>query len=311
MSDSEPTQGSNPEWLESFPAATDPNPHELAYGDPVVDAIRTTMGPDHFLADLENELLDVTVTGPERHGVTFTPWERMPQCVADEITKLIHDPGEYRFSFPEVEGRDGFLNAVPLDYLHSDLPARGVLPAKPNGAEYTANELRDELVNRGPVSRPASKRAALARRERQYIQEELGTAMLGGGKRVMLYGRKIPGSPTNVARELADRYGDRPSDEVMNGLLFAAFPVPVGYTAFRVTRMLAEEFAEWGCWWCRDEPRSDTGWNKLPVMLVSTGGSLRCFVTCPVCMDEIGDGPDYYQPDGWDARHGYPCESRR
>ncbi|MED5802863.1 hypothetical protein VX037_17690 [Gordonia sp. Z-3] len=296
----------DPRWAEqgiTAPSMADQELRRSADANPTVDAIGAAMGPDHRAGEPDAVVTDVSVLGPDVAGVEFTPWERRPQRVADEVTRVIHEGGGpmYRedgsvnlLSAPTLALPSEYAGLFDIDYLHSDLPGRGVLPLLPRGRFYLLDDLRDELVNRGPVPRPASKREALARREQQYIDDELTVAVTGPVVKVVrLYRRSM--------------FGDYRQDGLLpNGermaLAFVAWPVPAGYTAFRVARMLTEY--AFGCWWCGKDV-------DCAVMLVSSGGSLLLFATCEDCIDEIGDGPDYYARDLWDAQHGFPCESAR
>ena len=278
----------NPEWRERFPVLfmTETEVLEAAAASPVVDAIEAAMGPDHYAVENDDSELDVTVLGPKAVGKAFTPWERRPQRVADEISRLVNEGPGHMFLDPDEMAE----LPIRVDYLHSELPQRAVLPRIPGG--YTPDDLREELIRRGP--RPCSRRAALARRERRYINEELSAAVKGPiVKAVIVHGGFL--------------YQHTRSDRLPDGARFApaliAWPVPQGYTAFRIARMLAAD--AYGCHWC-DEWR-----GRNAVMLVSTGGALRLIATCADCQDELGEGPDYYLHDPWDAEHGFPRESDR
>lgn len=296
----------DPELLELFPplGMSGQEVLEAATASPVVDAIKAAMQPDHFVAEPDAELSAVAVAELPREGKEFTSWERRPLVVADEITRVIHEPGAYRFSLPTP---DEMAHALGVDYIHSDLPGRKVLPPK---GRYSDSELRDELIHR-LGTRMQSRREALAQREQRYVAEELAAACTGPiVKQVMLYSRVMPGFWSRVPWELAERAGRDPESD-RGHQVRAAFPVPVGYSAYRVARLIADDFSH-GCWWCRDDEDSSSQRKfDLPVMLVSTGGSLRCFSTCGECREAIGPGPDYYVPDGWDAQHGYPAEAYR
>lgn len=279
------------DWADQHPQvfATEAENRAAARKNPMVAGIRTKMGPDHFVADPQAELMDVSVFGPPVRGVVFTPGHRRPPEVAEAVTRLIHEGGG--FDSPTSPEPEDMAEGFGLDYLHSDFPDRGPQPFKERG--YSDNDLRDELINRGP--RTASRREALASRERQYVDEELTVAVTNPVVKSVILHCKHP-------------FGYAQKGKLPDGSWFqqaqVAWPVPAGYTAFRVARTVAQYAV--GCFWCDDHDEDDCA-----VMLVTCYGSLRLFATCNDCIDRLGPGPDYFVYDEYDSQFGYMSERNR
>lgn len=269
-------------------------------GNPEIDQMeRAYAEPHHRAASAHEELADVTAKGPARKPVVFTPWSRRP----DRVQDLIMRPDPRTFL---ANARD-YVDFFDLDYLRSNLPDRKPLPLKkaedpsymPNEGAYSSEELRAEYISRGP--RPLARREALARAEAHFCDVVLPASLSQG-----------PSVITHSGSDFADW---RTSETLPNGESFAytkiAFPIPFGYSAFRVARMVADNAHR--CVWCEavatvDEVGHRNGWS---VMLVSTGTALHTIATCDRCRNEMGPGPDYYRFDRSDALRGYPAERHR
>ncbi|MGC5257118.1 hypothetical protein ACPXCG_12260 [Gordonia sp. DT218] len=273
-------------------------------GDPGVDQILEVFStPHHYAPCALSELLDPSPQGPETHPVWFTPWHRRPKVVQDKIADLIaesramaHDPTVYATNFD-------------LDLLHSDLLDRHPMPVRqdddPNfgwDGKYRPQELRDEFINRSEGTE--QRREALEKLERFYLENTLPAACESPNQ-VVIYHDSLP--------EFGDyREGERLPDGEPFVPTKAAFPVPIGWTAYRVARIAIARHTD-GCVWCGAIAKPGDGPIPKPwaIMLVSTRGALHCITTCDKCVNEIGPGPDYYRYDGADALRGYPAERYR
>lgn len=268
-------------------------------GNPGLDQLeRSYSEPHHRSAPAYVELCDTTTNGPNRAKVVLTPYSRRPARVEGYL--LRHDP---RTMVDAVDYADLF----DIDYIHSNLPNRKPLPLKspddpnygPDQGIYSSAELRDEYVGRGV--RPLARREALARAESNYVAEVVPASLTQGLSVIPHFG--VDFADWRVGESLPD------------GECFVhtkiAFPVPLGYTALRVGRMISKHAGV--CVWCDAAAPvfDDSGLSCWSVMLVSTQTALHLIATCDRCIDEFGAGPDYYRYDRSDGRRGFPAEDFR
>lgn len=267
------------------------NWHNTAH--PGVEQIAAAQAQSHhYAADPDATLMTADPAALERVGQRFTPWNRRPQEVQDKLLDLS------RWAYALLDDPAEYIDKG-LSYLHSNLPGRRPMPLRDQ--PYSEAELRAEAINRG--DNIAQRREAVVTAERDWPLY-LRAAISGPGQVVIIH-LVLGGGPV-VERRSDDRL---PNGESFRPT-FVEWPVPHGYTAFRVARVIWDvNYAgsnDSECRWCY------LSHMPLRLMLVSTQGTLHVIPTCDACADEIGPGPDYYDPNnGEEARRGFPADQYR
>lgn len=181
---------------------------------------------------------------------------------------------------------DRWLEEVAgLNYTHSNLPDRGLLPYDEDGHDLNvygidhAEQAEDyrrglDVVSRGPVG------------ARCVVLVDSG---------VPAYAPKLPWVWTDDGDVAAS---------------VAAFPVAHGYSSERVAQMAMHRFAS-SCRWCAS---SSVDWG----MIVSAGATTYLFPTCGSCRSDFEadfrrdrDALDFICNDGWDHATGWPADRHR
>ncbi|MBF6210700.1 hypothetical protein IU487_06510 [Nocardia puris] len=227
---------------------------------------------------------------------SFTPrWDCFPEVVkaVDSVRNM-----------PTTVPNEVWLRKHRVDWLHSNLPGRRVLPARyGNGYNLTA-----EFIGNGENA-PA-RRAALHGIEAEYARE-LAIAITGPvmPQCVAIYGKSaLRYAPPVIITELET------GEVVRMNTSIVACPVPYGWSLLRIARMMAEQATH--CFWCARIGDID-GDTRMPfALLVTTGTLLRVFPACTSCRiafdSKYGfDGLDWLHLDDWDHATGYPAEEFR
>lgn len=220
----------------------------------------------------------------DQPGEWFSPYAREYPRISAAL-ELVREQSQS----PTVPSPTALMHSG-LDYLHSNLPDRGLLEYDASGYDLAAEFIKQ---------RSELDLEALSLEFEQYLI----AATESPAPIVVLHSPTAP-----IFRpEMPEAMGiAEPS--------IAAWPVPYGYTALRVAYLMSWVYGRC-CYWC-GEWHNALGRAVDFTLLVSCGSILRLFPTCTNCRIEFDaetGGPDsgvlyFIINDGWLNSVGWPAD---
>ncbi|MFE6919699.1 hypothetical protein ACFVAV_01505 [Nocardia sp. NPDC057663] len=239
-----------------------------------------------------------------------------PVILAALERALLDEENRLRTTFAD----DGWYARHLFDWEHSNLPDR-----RPMSAEFGCGETDcDDFGHAGTL-------AATAGESRDSNRAIFGTGLAAattgpaGCRAVVLHDPNAP--------MFTPRFRLRYWREWVDGTpTVIAYPIPPGYTAERVSRVVFHQFAT-RCYWCCT--RVGKGPHDGGGMMVDCGGAVHVFPTCRACADKFDtdlhdavkhcyDWPkerrarwrndaqlDYVTDTNWDHATGWPADRWR